>query len=145
MLVFFGILGASMSTANGAMLVIAVVMARNVWQPWSDQVISDTKMLFLSGALVRPEPGLLLVVDFDIVFAGCVIPLFLGVYWPRATQAAAIASIVTGTVASAICYFVVPAQLAGLDTLLPPALSAVALVAVSLAASPSQELTCDTP
>ena len=145
MLVFFGILGASMSTANGAMLVIAVVMARNVWQPWSDQVISDTKMLFLSRALVRPEPGLLLVVDFDIVFAGCVIPLFLGVYWPRATQAAAIASIVTGTVARAICYFVVPAQLAGLDTLLPPAQSAVAFVAVSLAASPSKELTCDTP
>lgn len=158
MLVFFGILGASMSTANGAMLVIAVVMARNVWQRWSDQVISDTKMLFLARALalptaiaagfiayVRPEPGLLLVVDFDIVFAGCVIPLFLGVYWPRATQAAAIASIVTGTVARAICYFVVPAQLAGLDTLLPPALSAVAFVAVSLAASPSKELTCDTP
>ena len=148
MLVFFGILGASMSTANGAMLVIAVVMARNVWQRWSDQVISDTKMLFLARALALPtaiEPGLLLVVDFDIVFAGCVIPLFLGVYWPRATQAAAIASIVTGTVARAICYFVVPAQLAGLDTLLPPALSAVAFVAVSLAAAPSKELTCDTP
>ena len=121
--------------------IIAVVMARNVWQPWSYQVISDTKMLFLSRALalptaiaagfiayVRPEPGLLLVVDFDIVFAGCVIPLFLGVYWPHA-----------------ICYFVVPAQLAGLDTLLPPALSAVAFVAVSLAASPSKELTCGTP
>ena len=157
-LVFIGILGASMSTANGAMLVIAVVMARNVWQRWSEQTISDSKMLFLSRALalptaiaagfiayVRPEPGLLLVVAFDIVFAGCVIPLFLGVYWPRATQAAAIASIVTGTVSRAICYFVVPAELAGLDTLLPPVLSAVAFSAVSLAASPSKELTCDTP
>ena len=149
-LVFIGILGASMSTANGAMLVIAVVMARNVWQRWSEQTISDTKMLFLSRALalpaaiaagfiayVRPEPGLLLVVAFDIVFAGCVIPLFLGVYWPLATQA--------GAIARAICYFVVPAELAGLDTLLPPVFSAVAFAAVSLAASPSKELTCDTP
>lgn len=157
-LVFIGILGASMSTANGAMLVIAVVMARNIWQRWSQQTISDSKMLFLSRALalptaiaagwiayVRPEPGLLLVVAFDIVFAGCVIPLFLGVYWPRATQAGAIASIVTGTLARAICYFVVPAELAGLDTLLPPVLSAIAFVTVSLAASPSKELTCDTP
>ena len=157
-LVFVGILGASMSSANGAMLVISVVMARNVWQRWSDQVIADSKMLFLSRALalptaiaagfiayVRPEPGLLLVVAFDIVFAGCVIPLFLGVYWPRATQSAAIASIVTGTLARAICFFVIPAQLAGLDTLLPPVISAVAFVTVSLAASPAKELTCDTP
>jgi SSS family solute:Na+ symporter len=147
-LVFIGILGASMSTANGAMLVIAVVMARNVWHRWSEQVISDSKMLFLSRALAlptalaagfiayaRPEPGLLLVVAFDIVFAGCVIPLFLGVYWPRATQTGAIASIVTGTVARAICYFVVPAHLAGLDTLLPPVLSAVAFFTASLATS----------
>ena len=151
-----------MSTANGAMLVIAVVMARNVWQRWSQQEISDTKMLFLSRALalptaiaagviayVRPEPGLLLVVAFDIVFAGCVIPLFLGVYWKRATQNAAIASIVTGTIARAICYFVVPAEWAGLDTLLPPVLSAIAFVSVSLATAPQKEfqkelLTCDT-
>lgn len=148
-LVFIGILGASMSTANGAMLVIAVVMARNIWQRWSTQELSDTKMLFLSRALalptaiaagiiayVRPEPGLLLVVAFDIVFAGCVIPLFLGVYWARATQGGAIASIVTGTLARAICYFVVPASLAGLDTLLPPVLSAIAFFTVSLAAVP---------
>ena len=132
MLVFIGILGPSMSTANGAMLVIAVVMARNVWQRWSEQEISDSKMLFLSRALalptalaagyiayVRPEPGLLLAVAFDIAFAGCVIPLFLGV----------------GTVARAISYFVGPVELAGLDTLLPPLLSA----------APSKELSCDTP
>ncbi len=149
-LVFIGILGASMSTANGAMLVIAVVMARNVWQRWSEREISDSKMLFLSRALalptaiaagviayLRPEPGLLLVVAFDIVFAGCVVPLFLGVYWPRATQAGAIASIVTGTVVRAICYFAVPAHLSGLDTLLPPVISAIAFVTASLATAPA--------
>ncbi len=160
-LVFVGVLGASMSTSNGAMLVIAVVMARNVWQRWSVAPISDAKMLFLSRALalpaaaacliayLRPEPGLLLVVAFDIVFAGCVVPLFLGVYWSRSTQSAAISSILTGTVARAICYFVMPAHLAGLDTLLPPVLGAIAFVSVSLATAPSgaqdKELTCDTP
>lgn len=161
-LVFVGVMGASMSTANGAMLVISVVMARNVWQRWSTEKVSDGKMLFLSRALalptaiaagviayLRPEPGILLVVAFDIVFAGCVIPLFLGVYWPRATQAGALASIVTGTVARGIAYFVVPAEFAGLDTLLPPLLSAAAFVGGSLLTEPStvennEELLCDT-
>jgi hypothetical protein len=94
------------------MLVIAVVGARNLWQRWQTGPVSDSLMLFLSRALalpvaaaaawiayIRPEPGFLLVVAFDIVFAGCVIPLFFGVYWPRATQAGAIASIATGTIA----------------------------------------------
>lgn len=162
-MVFVGVLGASMSTANGAMLVISVVMARNVWQRWSSQKVSDSTMLFLSRALalptaiaaawiayVRPEPGILLVVAFDIVFAGCVIPLFFGVHWARATQAGALASILTGTVARGVCYFVVPPAYAGLDTLLPPLLSAVAFVAGSLLTEPStvennEELLCDTP
>ncbi|MBI2689158.1 MAG: hypothetical protein HYX27_22880 [Acidobacteria bacterium] len=162
-LVFVGVLGASMSTANGAMLVISVVLARNVWQRWSSRRVTDETMLFLSRALalptaiaaawiayVRPEPGILLVVAFDIVFAGCVIPLFLGVYWARATQAGALASILTGTIARGICYFVVPAGWSGLDTLLPPVLSAVAFVAGSLmtessTAENSEELLCDTP
>ncbi|MDX2178653.1 MAG: hypothetical protein SFV18_03605 [Bryobacteraceae bacterium] len=151
-LVFVGVLGASMSTANGAMLVIAVVGARNIWQRWSSAKVSDSTMLFLSRALalptaiaaawiayVRPEPGILLVVAFDIVFAGCVIPLFFGVYWPRATQAGAIASIVTGTAVRAVCYFAVPSEWAGLDTLLPPVLSAVAFFGVSLVTEQSTE------
>ncbi len=162
-MVFVGVMGASMSTANGAMLVISVVMARNVWQRWSTKKVTDETMLFLSRALalptaiaaawiayVRPEPGILLVVAFDIVFAGCVIPLFFGVYWARATQAGAMASILTGTIARGICYFVVPPEWAGLDTLLPPVLSAVAFVAGSLLTEPStaennEELLCDTP
>lgn len=162
-LVFVGVLGASMSTANGAMLVIGVVLARNGWQRWSGREVSDSTMLMLSRlfalptaiaagwvAYVRPEPGVLLVVAFDIVFAGCVIPLFFGVYWQRATQAGAIASILVGTAARIVCYFLVPQSLAGLDTLLPPFFSAAAFFAASLATSPSTEqrtesLLCETP
>ncbi len=162
-LVFVGVVGASMSTANGAMLVISVVMARNIWQRWTPHEVTDKSMLFLSRALalptaiaaawiayLRPEPGILLVVAFDIVFAGCVIPLFLGVYWPRATQAGALASILSGTIARAICYFIVPAEWSGLDTLLPPVVSAIAFFSASLMTQPStitssKELLCDTP
>jgi solute:Na+ symporter, SSS family len=151
-LVFAGVLGASMSTANGAMLVIAVVMARNVWQRWSAKSVSDSTMLFLSRALAlptaiaagvlayyRPDPGILLVVAFDIVFAGCVVPLFLGVYWPRATQAGALASMMIGTGARIACYFLVSPAWAGLDTLLPPLFGGVAFFGVSLVTQQSAE------
>jgi SSS family solute:Na+ symporter len=152
-LVFVGVLGASMSTANGAMLVISVVLAQNVIQrrrPSSDSgsgptepgrgasITQDSKMLRLARlmalptaaaaglvAYVRPEPGILLIVAFDIVFAGCVVPLFAGVYWPKANRAGAIVSIVVGTSVRLIAYFVTPAAWAGLDTLIPPALGAV--------------------
>jgi SSS family solute:Na+ symporter len=161
-LVFVGVLGASMSTANGAMLVIAVVMARNVWQRWSARSVSDARMLFLSRALAlptavaggllayfRPDPGILLVVAFDIVFAGCVVPLFLGVYWPRATQAGALTSMIVGTLTRVVCYFTVSPAWAGLDTLVPPVVSGLAFAAVSLLTEQtameerSEELVCD--
>jgi Na+/proline symporter len=138
-MVFVGILGASMSTANGAMLVISVVLARNVFQRWSSKSYEDSFMLTLSRTMalptalmaavvawVRPEPGILLVIAFDIVFAGCVVPLFLGVYWKKANAAGAIAAIVTGTVSRLVAHFVTPAAWAGLDTLIPPVLSLVA-------------------
>lgn len=161
-MVFLGVTGASMSTANGAMLVIAVVGARNIFQRWSNASVKDSTMLLLSRLLaiptaaaaawiayLRPEPGILLIVAFDIVFAGCVVPLFMGVYWSRATQAGAITGILTGTFARMVCFFVVPEEWAGLDTLLPPVLSAIAFITVSLQTehsteSRTEELLCDT-
>lgn len=138
-MVFVGVLGASMSTANGAMLVISVVLARNVFQRWSSKTHEDHFMLTLSRVMalptaaaaalvawIRPEPGVLLVIAFEIVFAGCVVPLFLGVHWKKANSAGAIAAILTGTVARAVAHFITPAQWAGLDTLIPPVLSLIA-------------------
>lgn len=139
MMVFVGVLGASMSTANGAMLVISVVLARNLIQRWFQPNFDDRAMLSLSRwmaiptvlaasavAYVRPEPGLLLVVAFDIVFAGCVTPLFFGVYWPRANAAGAVAAILSGTTARAVAHFATPPAWAGLDTLIPPVISLIA-------------------
>ncbi|MGE0445076.1 MAG: hypothetical protein AB7P99_07590 [Vicinamibacterales bacterium] len=138
-LVFVGVLGASMSTANGAILVISVVLARNVVQRWRSPDLNDSQMLRLSRlmalptaaaaglvAFLRPEPGILLIVAFDIVLAGCVVPLFAGVYWQKATASGAIASIVVGTAARLVAHFVTPAEWAGLDTLIPPVLSGAA-------------------
>ena len=135
-MVFIGVLGASMSTANGAMLVISVVLARNLIQRWLKREFDDSGMLALSRwmaiptaiasagvAYVWPEPGILLVVAFDIVFAGCVVPLFFGVHWPKANAPGAVAAIAVGTAARLIAHFVTPAAWAGLDTLIPPVFS----------------------
>jgi Na+/proline symporter len=137
-LVFMGVIGASMSTANGAILVISVVLARSVVQRWSSKEMSDGALLALSRfmalptaaaagllAFYRPEPGILLIVAFDIVLAGCVIPLFAGVYWPKANAAGAVAAVTVGTTARLVAHFVTPPEWAGLDTLVPPVISAV--------------------
>ena len=143
-MVFVGVLGASMSTANGAILVISVVLARNIFQRWTSREVSDSRLLLISrlmaiptalaGAWVAwrwPEPGILLVVAFDIVFAGCVVPLFLGVHWKRASSGAAIASILAGTACRVAAHFLTPPPLAGLDTLLPPIVSTAVFVGVT--------------
>ena len=44
-------------------------------------------------AIVKPEPGILLVLAFDVVFAGCVVPLTLGIYWSKANTPGALAAI----------------------------------------------------
>ncbi len=142
-MVFIGVLGASMSTANGAMLVISVVLARNVIHRWGSREITDAGMLQLSRVLalptaaaacmvayLRPEPGILLVVAFDIVFAGCVVPLFLGVHWRKANRAAAISAIIVGSTARLIAHVITPAEWSGLDTLIPPCLSLITFVVV---------------
>jgi len=144
-LVLIGVIGASMSTANGAILVISVVWAQNVAQRWRATQMDDAGLLrfarlmavptAVAGALlayIRPEPGLLLIIAFDFVLAGCVIPLFAGVYWAKANSAGAMAAIVVGTTARLIAHFVTPAPWAGLDTLIPPVLSAITFFSVCL-------------
>jgi solute:Na+ symporter, SSS family len=81
----------------------------------------------------------LLIIAFDIVFAGCVVPLFAGVYWKKANAAGAIAAIVVGTSARLIAHFVTPAAWGGLDTLVPPLLSAGTFVVTCLLTQKTQE------
>ena len=41
---------------------------------------------FALGALI-PRPGIYLILAFDIVFAGCLVPLVMGTYWKKSTSA----------------------------------------------------------
>jgi solute:Na+ symporter, SSS family len=135
-MVFLGVLGASMSTANGAMLVISLVLTQNIVVRWRKQPLGDSAALLITRAMaiptaalaallayLRPEPGILLVIAFDIVFAGCVAPLVLGVHWRKANAPAAVSAILAGTGARVAAHFLTPAAWAGLDTLIPPAIS----------------------
>jgi Na+/proline symporter len=83
-------------------------------------------------AYVRPEPGILLVLAFDVVFAGCLVPLTLGIYWKKANRLGALAAVIIGSVLRLILYFTIPEHLAGLDTLIPPVVSLLVMVPVSL-------------
>jgi len=140
-MVFIGVLGASMSTANGAMLVMSVVTARNLFERYRETPVSDAQMLTLSRLMAiptaivaglmawwKPEPGILLVIAFDIVFAGCVVPLLYGVHSKAARAEAAVAAIVIGTSCRLVAYFVTPPEWAGLDTMVPPAMSWITFV-----------------
>ncbi len=145
LMVMIGVVGASMSTCCGVILATSAVVTRNIFRgggldPLDDhQLLRYTRMVAIpmtAGgawfAYIRPEPGVLLVLAFDIVFAGCVVPLIAGVYWPKANSAGALASIVLGTGARIATYYLVPESLAGLDTLLPPAISVVVFIAACL-------------
>lgn len=107
--------------------------------------ISDKRLLFVSRtmavpvvllavflAYVRPEPGILLALAFDVVFAGCFVPLAGGIYWRKSNAAGATAAIIAGSVLRAVLYITIPKHLRGLDTLIPPVFSLLVFVVVCL-------------
>ena len=145
-LLILGIIGASMSTAAGVILDLANVITRNLVQrnmksKWSNQtmlrfsrlIAIPTMAAAVTFAYIRPEPGTLLILAFDIVLAGCFVPLCLGIYWKKANTLGAIASIISGAVIRLTLFFTIPESLAGLDTLLSPLMSGTIFVVVSLA------------
>lgn len=150
-----------MSTANGGTLAIASVLSRNILQRnvlpklrgkghglTDRQLLLATRVLvipmfftaFALGALI-PRPGTYLILAFDIVFAGCFVPIVLGTYWKKATASAAVASIIVGSVLRLILYFLITTAAptspyyvySGLDTMIPPVVSLVIFISVSLA------------
>ena len=148
-----------MSTANGGTLAIASVISRNILQRnifarFKARALNDRQLLiatrvlvipmfftaFALGALI-PRPGIYLILAFDIVFAGCLVPLVMGTYWKKSTSQAAIASIAVGSVLRMIFYFTISTAspesplfaYLGLDTFIPPIVSFVVFVTVSLA------------
>ena len=107
--------------------------------------VSDKRLLLVSRAIafpvvllavglawVRPEPGVLLALAFDVVFAGCFVPLAGGIYWKKSNTAGALAAIIAGSLLRAVLYIAIPSHLKGLDTLIPPVFSLLVFVIVCL-------------
>ncbi|HXG07086.1 MAG TPA: sodium:solute symporter family protein [Nitrososphaera sp.] len=147
-----GVLGASMSTANGGLLAISSVMSRNIVQRdilrgWLKRPgMEDRKLLlttriftipmmaaaFILGFMI-PQPGIYLILAFDIVFAGAWAPLTLGLFWKKANKPAALTSLIVGSALRLVMFFVIPPEYAGLDTMIPPPIAFALFVIVALA------------
>ncbi|MFQ5713913.1 MAG: sodium:solute symporter [Candidatus Scalinduaceae bacterium] len=135
---FCGIIGAGMSTANGGIVATGTVFARNIIQKcFPGRVLKDSTQLILARSMtfpmmgaaflfawIRPDPGMLLILAFDVVFAGCLVPLVAGIYWKGSNSVGAIACIAVGSILRLVLYYTVPEHLAGIDTLIPPVVGA---------------------
>lgn len=152
-----GVIGAGASTASGGLLAVSAVFSRNILQrnvfrekmkkmsdeereKFDEWLLKATRLagipvmaLAIAFAYIRPEPGVLLVLAFDVVFATGFVPLVLGLFWKKANKSGAVAAVLTGAALRIILYFVIPPHLAGLDTLIPPVASLLVMVPVSLA------------
>jgi SSS family solute:Na+ symporter len=147
-----GVLGASMSTANGGLLAISSVMSRNIIQRdilkrmLKKPGLEDRKLLittrifaipmmiaaFVLGYFI-PQPGVYLILAFDIVFAGAWAPLTLGLFWKKANMPAAIVSLIVGSAIRLLMFFITPVEYAGIDTMIPPVISFALFIGVAFA------------
>lgn len=143
-MVFMALIAACLSTADGVLMACSTVFTRNVIQSNFPHLLPQRRLLLFSRwclapvaalacglAIVRPEPGDLLILAFEVVLAGCFVPLVLGIYWKRANARAAFWAILVPSILRVVLYFVMPAPLDGLDTLVPPVLSLLIFVALS--------------
>ena len=121
-LVLAGIVGASMSTANGAILGTAAVAVRNVGnvrrvhiEGKQDPLLKATRWAMLPVAAVSivfalevPQTGILLTLAFDLLLACLIVPFVLGMYWRRGTAAAAVTAIAVGFVVRMALFAMTP-------------------------------------
>lgn len=164
LLVIVAILCASLSTADGAILGTSSVMAHNILgirhddhdAGGGDRLLLITRiMAFVITALgvffaiKVPQTGILLLLAFDIGFAGLLVPLAGGLYWPKATWMGALACIILGTSTRLIFFILMPtcfgidntllylpnqiftADFDGFPTLISPLVGLVAFILVS--------------
>lgn len=129
--VLAAILSASLSTADGAILGTSSVLAHNVFgirhgvsHGGGDRLLVVTRLLAivitLLGVFVGlrvPQTGVLLLLGFDLGFAGLVVPLIGGLFWPRATRQGALACIIAGSI-TRLFFFVLMPTMFGIDNTL---------------------------
>ena len=131
LLVIVAILSASLSTADGAILGTSSVIAHNVIGIRSDDhnaagdrlllitrvmafVITTLGVIF---ALKVPQTGVLLLLAFDLGFAGLVVPLAGGIYWSKSTWQGALSCIILGSLTRLIFFVLMPTTF-GIDNTL---------------------------
>ena len=132
LLVLSGIIAASLSTGDGAILGTSCVGARNVFgireetggEESRDRLLVVARLLAVPITLLGiffalrvPETGILLTLAFDVLFAGLLIPFVLGLYWPKANMPAALAAIAAG-VTTRLTLFVFTPTTFGVDNTL---------------------------
>lgn len=112
LIIVIAILSASLSTGDGAILGTASVMANNVLGirqvkqegQRTDKLLQITRIMAVVMTLLAvffairiPQTGVLLLLAFDLGFAGLVVPLTGGLFWARATKEGALACILIGS------------------------------------------------
>jgi solute:Na+ symporter, SSS family len=166
LLVLAAILSASLSTADGAILGTSSVLAHNVLGirhttahgAGGDRLLLITRLMAifitLLGvffALVVPQTGVLLLLAFDLSFAGLVVPLAGGLFWAKATWQGALACIIAGSLTRLVLFALMPTMFGidntllyipngiftpdfdGFPTLISPLVGLMAFIGVSLA------------
>jgi len=161
--IMIGVVAAGLSTADGGILGVSSVVGRNfiqrnILKVWKKEYTPgereslDKKLLAITRfmgipvmaiavtlAWFKPEPGIMLVLAFDVVFAGCLVPLTLGLYWKKANAYGALSGMIAGTLLRAAFFFPMaspliplPEHLWGLETMLSLIFSLLVMVPVCL-------------
>ena len=132
LLTIAAILSASLSTADGAILSASSVMAHNILgirhdesNAGGDRLLLITRLMAvvitamgLFFALRIPQTAILLLLAFDIAFAGLLIPLAGGLFWPGATKQGALSCIILGTLTRMVMFVFMPTTFGLENTLL---------------------------
>lgn len=133
LLVLAAILAASLSTADGAILGTSSVLAHNVLGirhtpnqgHGGDKLLAVTRLMAIVITAIGvflgvrvPQTGVLLLLAFDMSFAGLVVPLLGGLFWPKATRQGALACIAVGSMARLLMFALMPTMFGVENTLL---------------------------
>ncbi|AFY36897.1 Na+/solute symporter [[Leptolyngbya] sp. PCC 7376] len=134
LLVLAAILSASLSTADGAILGTSSVLAHNVFgirheigdghSGGGDRLLFITRLMAIFITLLGvflglrvPQTGVLLLLGFDLGFAGLVVPLLGGLFWRKATPEGAFACIIAGSITRLVFFAFMPTMF-GIDNTL---------------------------
>ncbi|MGB3295586.1 MAG: sodium:solute symporter family protein [Phormidesmis sp.] len=126
LLVIMAIMSASLSTADGAILGTSSVIAHNVMgigqgdshanpNVGGDQLLKITRLMAVGMTLLGvffairvPQTGVLLLLAFDLGFAGLIVPLTGGLFWSKSTWQGALSCIIIGSLTRLIFFVLTP-------------------------------------